>query len=96
MSTKVPLSPYGEEEERFYGGSALCCESVTNLDVRQGNVRFWDNMESKVDDKVWEAISKLGVVDKDKVRDYSKKIVDMENSDKEIMKNWKVAKTRKS
>lgn len=62
-----------EEEDRFYGGSILWCNSISDSDVRQRN-RFWDNMESNVGEKVWKAISMLGIVTKDKAKDYRKKI----------------------
>lgn len=41
-------------------------------------------MQSNVSDKVWKAIFKLGLVAKDKAKDYWEKIVDMECSDKDM------------
>lgn len=50
-------------------------------------------MESNAGEKVWKAISMLGLVTKDKAKDYRKKIAEMESSNK---KRREMAKTNKS
>lgn len=51
-----------DNEKRYSGGSILCCDSISNSDVFQGNNKFWYNLDSNVSDRVWEAISNMGVV----------------------------------
>lgn len=51
-----------DSEKRYLGGSILCCDSISNSDVFQGNNKFWYNLDSNVSDRVWEAISNMGVV----------------------------------
>lgn len=94
--TIVSLVLYFEMEDRYSGGSILCFDSIKDSNVRQGNVRFWDNMDSNVRDKVWKKISKLGVVAKDKAKDYNKKIAEMERNDKERREISKAPKSWKS
>ncbi|KAI5432555.1 hypothetical protein KIW84_020027 [Lathyrus oleraceus] len=45
-------------------------------------IGFWDNLESNVWDTVWNAISNLEVVVRDKNKDYPKRIVKLEAQDK--------------
>lgn len=71
--SKITYSEKGEEN-CFSGGSILWFESTTDSDMRQGNFRFWDNLESNVGYKVWKAISNLGIVSKGNNKDYKKKI----------------------
>lgn len=68
-------------EEQYYGGFFICYESTTNSYVVQGNRRFWANMESDVVEKVWKAITKLGVSGTESNEVYEEYIIRMELRD---------------
>lgn len=53
-------------ENRFYGGSGLCYESLTDSDVNRCNNRLMKNFDSEVSRVVWDTISKLGISCNDK------------------------------
>lgn len=52
------LSHKGKVEDNFFGGSVLCCESLTDSDIVQCNLRMRSNLESKVGGMIKESILK--------------------------------------
>lgn len=66
-----------------HNSTILFCNPISDSYVHLCNFKFWDNLESNVGDKVWSAITNLGLVAKDKKKDfYSMRIAEMETKDK--------------
>lgn len=79
----VPLSVSNQSESNnFPGGTILHCDNLSDSDVVQGNFRFWDQINSNVGEKLARIISNIGVLLNDGTKDYSKKILELENGDR--------------
>lgn len=80
------------EEEMFLAGNVLCGKQSSDYDfgIIWNNIRFWDNMESNVGEKLWNAILILGVISPIFEKGYKKKIDEMERVDKKRKKGGKV------
>ncbi|KAI5401401.1 hypothetical protein KIW84_066028 [Lathyrus oleraceus] len=57
---------------RFSEGSILCCDSCTDSDVRQGNNRFWNEVDFDVPNWAWKNIEKLDVTGNEDDKRYVK------------------------
>lgn len=66
---------------RFSEGSILCCDSCTDSDVRQGNNRFWNEVDFDVPNWAWKNIEKLDVTGNEDDKVYVKIIKEMEERD---------------
>lgn len=48
----------------------LCCKFISNNDVFQINIRFWDNENKVVASKIWKKTSDLGIRGEDDDKAY--------------------------
>lgn len=78
------------EERSFSNGVILCSDLVSDSGMVNCNFHFLENVDSNVGKETWEAISNLGVIPVDKVKDYKVKINEMEKFDKERLTGNKV------
>lgn len=69
-------------EEDFSAGIVLCSDPIEDEDMVNYNFRSWENMESNIGMKTWNAISNLGFVSRGTTRDYRRKIEEMKKRDK--------------
>lgn len=61
-----------EEDEIFSTWIILCSDPISDTDVVHCNGRFWNNVEPNVGEKVWKAITNLGIKATDVRRDNQK------------------------
>lgn len=76
----------------FSAGTMLCEASITDSDMINCNHRILENTDSMVGEKLWAAISKIGIVPIGEVRDQIFIIEEMELADKERQKVLKANK----
>lgn len=51
----------GTSSGRFFGGTTLCCHSLSNGDVKQGKLRFYSKGKLDASSKIWEKAAMFGV-----------------------------------
>lgn len=51
----------GDNSVNNLGGSVLCCDLTNDSYVRQGNSRFWNEVDGNITIKVWKSIKQLGI-----------------------------------
>ncbi|XP_058777373.1 uncharacterized protein LOC131651709 [Vicia villosa] len=68
--------------EVLSAGAVLCEGCLSDSNIVHCNLRF-NQLESKVGEKLWAAMAKYGVVNQGGVRDYKEKIDEMEKRDRE-------------
>lgn len=78
----VVLSSEMEDScSRYSGGSILCCESINDSDVNQGDSRFKISVEV-IHAKVWQTIKELGIEGEEDDELFEGIVRDMEDRDR--------------